>query len=54
MICGTAGIYVLFDHGREVDLLYELEIPTYPHEAQEELGIYKTGELTIQVKVGSC
>ena len=48
------GIYILFDNGAEVDLLYELEIPHYPHEAQEQLGIYKTGEFTIQVKVRLC
>jgi hypothetical protein len=48
------GIYILFDNGAEVDLLYELKIPHYPHEAQEQLGIYKTGEFTIQVKVRLC
>lgn len=46
-----AGVYVLFNDGRDVDLLYELEIPEYPHEAQEQLGIYKTGEYTVQIKV---
>ena len=46
-----AGIYLLFDDGRSVDMLYELEFPEYPHEAQEQLGIYKTGEYTVQGKV---
>ena len=47
----SAGIYVLFDSGRSVDMLYELEVPEYPHEAQEQLCIYKTGEYTVHVKV---
>ena len=37
-----------------MDLLYELEFPVYPHEALEELGIHKTGDFTIQVKVRPC
>ena len=39
-IC-CAGIYLLFDDGRIVDMLYELEVPECPHEAQEQLGIYR-------------
>ena len=42
---------MLHDAGRSVDLLYELEVPEYPQEAQEQLGIYKTGAYTIQIKV---
>ena len=32
-------------------LLYELEVPVYPQEAQEQLGIYKTGDLDLKVRV---
>ena len=46
-----AGIYVLFNDGRSVDMLYELEVPEFPHEAQEQLGIYRNGEYTVQIKV---
>jgi len=48
---GAAGIYVLFDDGKNVRLLYELEVPLYPQEAQEQLGIHKTGDDSIQVRV---
>ena len=44
---------MLHDAGRSVDMLYELEVPEYPQEAQEQLGIYKTGAYTIQIKVHS-
>ena len=44
---------MLYDDGRNVRLLYELEVPVYPQEAQEELGVYKTGDYAIQVRVGS-
>lgn len=42
---------MLYDDGKNVRLLYELEVPMYPQEAQEQLGILKTGDLTIQVRV---
>ena len=42
---------MLYDDGRNVRLLYELEVPMYPQEAQEELGVYKTGDYAIQVRV---
>ena len=48
---GAAGIYVLFDDGKNVRLLYELEVPLYPQEAQEQLGIHKTGDYSVQVRV---
>ena len=51
MYIGSAGIYVLFDDGKNVRLLYELEVPLYPQEAQEQLGIHKTGDYSIQVRV---
>ena len=35
-------------------LLYELEVPVYPQEAQEQLGIYKTGDYSLQVRVSLC
>lgn len=35
-------------------LLYELEVPVYPQEAQEQLGIYKTGDYSLQVRVNVC
>ncbi|CAL5223803.1 g6374 [Coccomyxa viridis] len=44
------GIYVLYDDGRNVRLLYELEVPIYPQEAQEVLAIYKTGDYSVQVR----
>ena len=47
----AAGIYVLYDDGRNVRLLYELEVPIYPQEAQEVLAIYKTGDYSVQVRV---
>ena len=49
-----AGIYVLYEDGRNVRLLYELEVPIYPQEAQEVLAIYKTGDYSVQVRVRSC
>ncbi|CAL5223925.1 g6526 [Coccomyxa viridis] len=49
MVVGK-GIYVLYDDGRNVRLLYELEVPMYPQEAQQELGIDKAGDYAIQVR----
>jgi hypothetical protein len=54
LIGETAGIYTLYDDGRNVRLLYELEVPVYPQEAQEQLGIYKTGDYSLQVRVSLC
>ena len=42
---------MLYDDGKNVRLLYELEVPRYPQEAQEELGVYKTGDYAVQVRV---
>ena len=42
---------MLHDAGRSVDMLYELEVPEHPQVTQEQLGIYKTGAYTIQIKV---
>ena len=42
---------MLYDDGRNVRLLYELEVPVYPQEAQEVLAIYKTGDYSVQVRV---
>ena len=49
-VAPAAEVSVLFHRGQEVDPLYGLEIPTCPHEAHEELGVFKTGELAVQVK----
>ena len=35
-------------------LLYELEVPVYPQEAQEQVGIYKSGDYSLQVRVSLC
>ena len=45
---------MLYDDGRNVRLLYELEVPVYPQEAQEQLGIYKTGDYSLQARVSFC
>ena len=45
---------MLYDDGRNLRLLYELEVPVYPQEAQEQLGIYKTGDYSLQVRVSLC
>lgn len=45
---------MLYDDGRNVRLLYELEVPVYPQEAQEVLAIYKTGDYSVQVRVRQC
>ena len=45
---------MLYDDGRNVRLLYELEVPMYPQEAQEVLAIYKTGDYSVQVRVRQC
>lgn len=42
---------MLYGDGRKARLLYELEVPRYPQEAQEELGVYETGDYAMQVRV---
>ena len=53
---GAAGVYALYEDGNEVRLLtklYEQEVSEYPKKTQEELGIYKTGDYRLEVKVSA-
>ncbi|CAL5223808.1 g6379 [Coccomyxa viridis] len=48
------GVYALYEDGNEVRLLtklYEQEVSEYPKKTQEELGVYKTGDYRLEVKV---
>lgn len=53
-ICVCAGVYKIYDHGRDSRLAYELEVPQEPSDVQEDFRIKKTGSYIISVKVSNA